>query len=178
MTGGNDARASAVVETALGDVRVEVSCDRAPLAARNFMAYVDGGHLRDSSVYRIVTMENEPARIAHRIEAIQWGWPLDIVSPLPRIAHEPTSLTGLVHRPWSLSMARREPGTAGPGFFFCMGGDLASLDEGGARNPDGHGFTVFGAVIAGFDVLHRIMTRAEPADRLANRIPIRGARRV
>ncbi|MGO4830866.1 peptidylprolyl isomerase, partial [Rhizobiaceae sp. 2RAB30] len=168
----------AVLETELGNVTVVVYPDRAPLAAANFLKYVDGRHLCGSSVYRIVTMTNEPPETRHKIEVIQWGWPLDIEVPHPRIAHEPTSVTKLNHRRGSLSMARREVGTAGPGFVFCMGGDLASLDEGGGRNPDGHGFTVFGEVLDGIEILDTIMKRAEVKDRLVNRIPIRDARRL
>lgn len=167
----------AVIETALGEVGVRVYPERAPIASANFLAYVDGGHLMGGSIYRIVTLANDNPATPHKIEVIQWGWTLDTETPLPRIAHEPTSQTGLTHQPGTLSMARRELGTAGPGFVFCVGGDLPSLDEGGGRNPDGHGFTAFGEIISGWDVIGRIMERAEAGDRIANRIPILGARR-
>jgi peptidyl-prolyl cis-trans isomerase A (cyclophilin A) len=161
----------------MGDVTVAVDPVRAPIASANFLAYVDGGHLTGSSVYRIVTLQNQAPDNPHKIEAIQWGWSVREPSPLPRIAHETTGQTGILHRRWSLSMARREPGTAGPGFVFVMN-DQPELDEGGGRQPDGFGFTAFGHVVAGFDTLRRIFARGEEQDFLKKTIPIRGARRT
>ncbi|MGN6768725.1 MAG: peptidylprolyl isomerase [Rhizobiaceae bacterium] len=173
----DSALVQALVDTELGSVTVAVDTVRAPITAANFLAYVDGGHLDGSSVYRIVSLANQPPGTKHRIEVIQWGWPMGEVSPLPRIPHEPTSLTGLRHRHGTLSMARREIGTAGPGFVFCMRNE-PELDEGGGRQPDGHGFTAFGHVVTGFDTLQRIFGHAEAEDVLKNRIPIRMARRL
>lgn len=166
------------VETALGPVTVAVDPARAPLSAGTFLEQVDKGLLAGTAIYRIVTQANQPPDVRHRIEVIQWGRTFDEDAPLPPVAHEPTSATGLRHRRGTLSMARREVGTAGRAFVFCIGGDLQSLDEGGGRNPDGHGFAAFGEVLDGWDVLEAIFARAEPRDRLASRIPILGARRL
>ncbi len=74
-------------------------------------------------------------------------------------------------------MARDGPDSATSDFFICIG-DQPSLDFGGARNPDGQGFAVFGRVVAGMDVVRRI--QAAPAEGQALTPPIRllSARRL
>lgn len=148
------------IMTELGPVLCAVDPVRAPVATANFLAHVDGGYFSDVDIYRIATLANQE-RPDHQIEVIQWGYRMDPGSgPLPRIPHETTGQTGIRHERGTLSMARREEGTAGPGFFFCMGGDLSSLDEGGGRHPDGKGFAAFGKVVEGFDVLEEILRHA------------------
>ena len=168
------------VSTALGDFTVEVDTAHAPISSADFLAYVDRGLLDGQSVYRIVTMANQPPTVPARIEVVQFGWlgasPGD-PPPLPPIAHEPTSMTGLRHLDGTISMARLAPGTASAAFFICIG-DQPSLDFGGARNPDGQGFAAFGQVVDGMDVLHRIFARAESTDRMQHPIAITRAVRL
>jgi peptidyl-prolyl cis-trans isomerase A (cyclophilin A) len=52
-------------------------------------------------------------------------------------------------------MARLKPGSASSEFFICVG-DQPELDYGGKRNPDGQGFSAFGKVITGMDVVNKI----------------------
>ena len=58
-------------------------------------------------------------------------------------------------------MARDGPGTATSEFFITLG-DNTSLDQGGARNPDGAGYAAFGRVTKGMDVVRAI--QAMPSD--------------
>jgi len=173
---------SALVEvaTALGAFTLAIDEAAAPISAANFLAYVDGGHLRHAAVYRIVAACNQGPDVAHKIDVVQWGWVAQRDGeppPLPLIAHEPTSVTGLYHRDGTLAMARRAPGTAGPAFFICVG-DQPELDFGGRRNPDGQGFAALGRVVAGMDVVRAIHARAEPTDRLQAPIAIARVARV
>ena len=68
-------------------------------------------------------------------------------------------------------MARYEPGTATFEFFICVG-DQPSLDFGGNRNPDNHGFAAFGKVIEGMNVVRKIHEQPEKDQYLKPRIPI------
>jgi len=167
------------IETALGAFVVEVYPDRAPLSAGNFLDYVDRGLLDGQSVYRIVSLDNQPDTVPAKIEVIQFGWrgEADAPPPLPPIAHETTEDTGLRHLDGTVSTARFEPGTGGPAFFICVG-DQPALDYGGRRNPDGQGFAAFGQVVEGMDVVRRIHGRAEASDMLETPIPIVQARRL
>ncbi|GAH13566.1 unnamed protein product, partial [marine sediment metagenome] len=67
-------------------------------------------------------------------------------------AHETTEKTGLEHGHGTLSMARSKPGTATSAFFICIN-NQPTLDYGGLRNPDGQGFSAFGQVIKGMEVV-------------------------
>lgn len=166
------------VRTDMGSFTLGIDVANAPISAANFLAYVDGGHL--NSIYRIVTLQNQPPETVHRIEVIQWGWRAGDASqaqPFPPIPHEPTSSTGLSHVDGTLSMARRDPGSAGPGFFICIG-DQPELDEGGGRNPDGAGFAAFGRVLAGHETIRNIFACAVDVEYLPTPIAITGAQRA
>lgn len=171
---------SVEVQTELGSFVVALDEERAPVTSRNFLAYVDGGHMSRMTAYRIVTRRNQPPDTRHFIEVIQWGWrpaTPDQLPPFPPIAHEPTSRTGISHRHLTISMVRFAPGTAGPGFFICIG-DQPELDEGGRRNPDGHGFAAFGQVAGGEDVIDAIFMRAGPDEMCDAPVQVTGARRL
>src|SRR4029079_9981130 len=64
-------------------------------------------------------------------------------------------VNGLRDANGAISMARGQPDSATSGWFICIN-DQASLDFGGARNPDGQGFAAFGRVVQGMDVVRKI----------------------
>lgn len=169
----------ALLVTPFGSIEVSVDTRSAPITAANFLAYVDGGHLDGTSFYRVVHADNQPADNA-RIEVVQFGYPPRddaYPGPFPCIPHEPTSVTGLTHRDGTISMARMAPGTAGSGFFICVG-DQPELDFGGRRQPDGQGFAAFGQVERGMDVVREILSRAEATQFLSKPIPLLRAERI
>ncbi len=154
-----DAPPRVVLETAMGDITVEVYADRAPASAGSFLAFVDAGLYEGATFYRTVRRDND--RGAPVIEVIQGGLAGD-EEPLPPVPHESTQDTGLRHTDGALSLARAAPGSAsGAAFFICVG-DQPALDFGGARNADGLGFAAIGRVVDGMDVVRAI--HAQPAD--------------
>jgi peptidyl-prolyl cis-trans isomerase A (cyclophilin A) len=168
-----------VVITELGKFTVEVFPRKAPITARNYLAYVDGGYLNGSSVYRIVAPKNQSDDVAFKIAVIQWGRGPERADnpPFPPIALEHTRTTGLKHVNGTVSMARRQPDTATSEFFICIG-DQPELDFGGHRNPDGQGFAAFGQVVDGMDVVMAIYARAESDGVLKHRIGISSVTRA
>ncbi len=147
-------------ETELGNIRVALSGDRAPITVRNFLRYVDGG-LYDGGVFhrtvkttRGERRDNQPqSRI--KIDVVQGGPNPERKESFEPIVLERTNLTGLRHADGVISMARGGPDTATGDFFFCLGAQ-PELDFGGQRNPDGQGFAAFGAALEGRDVLGKI----------------------
>ncbi len=144
-----------VLETALGEIELIVDVEHAPVTARNFLGYVEGGSYDGGRFHRTVTPGNQPGKKV-KIDVIQAGVPpgrekLD----RPPIPLERTRDTGLSHVDGALSMARDTPDSATSDFFICVGAQ-PSLDFGGARNPDGQGFAAFGRVVRGMDVVRRI----------------------
>ena len=53
-------------------------------------------------------------------------------------------------------MARAAPGTAGGDFFIAVGA-MPSMDADPTQPGDNAGFAVFGRVVEGMDVVHRIL---------------------
>lgn len=155
----DDAAPRVVLETALGNITVEVYPDRAPASAGSFLAFVDTGLYEGATFYRTVRRDNDRGEPV--IEVIQGGLTGDD-EPLPPVPHESTKDTGLRHTDGTVSLARADPGTAsGAAFFICIG-DQPALDFGGARNADGLGFAAIGRVVEGMDVVHAI--HASPAN--------------
>src|SRR6185436_21196926 len=71
--------------------------------------------------------------------------------PLPPVAHETTTQTGIKHTDGVIAMIRQAPGTATSEFFIVIG-DNPPFDAGGVRLPDGQGFSAFGRTVRGMDV--------------------------
>lgn len=167
------------IDTALGQLVIEVLTGRAPLTAANFLKYVDAGHLDGSSIYRIVTPDNQHPSPPVSTSVVQWGMGLGELAapPFAPVAHEPTWVTGLTHCDGAVSLARFAPGTGSSEFFFCIG-DQPQLDFGGRRNADGAGFAVFGQLVSGRAVLAEIYARAEPNHLLTRPIPIHQVSRL
>ncbi len=157
LTACGDAKTTHVImETELGNIEIEVYNSRAPLSAENFLYYVDNDLYGDQGFYRAVRPDTDPRGLGMQI--IQGGL-LSTESVTAFIDHETTEMTGLSHTDGAVSIARDEPGTGSAAYFFISIGDNTSLDYGGARNPDGQGYAVFGQVVKGMDVVRAIQMR-------------------
>lgn len=149
-----------VIQTALGDIEVEVDSIRAPITAANFLRYVDLGFYRFGQFYRTVRSDNQP-RDQIKIGVIQAGLDSLRVKDFPPIRLERTKVTGISHKDGTVSMARDGSDTATSDFFICIG-DQPQLNYGGKRNPDSQGFAAFGHVLVGMNVVKKI--QAAPAE--------------
>ena len=160
-----------VIKTELGEITVEIYEQAAPITASNFLKYVDENLFQNSCFYRVVRMDNQP-NDKIKIEVVQGG--LFFTNPdnmLAPIEHETTKKTGVLHKDGVISMGRLDPGTATSEFFICVG-DQPELDFGGRRNPDGQGFSAFGKVVAGMDVIRKIHQQPTEGQMLVSRVKI------
>jgi peptidyl-prolyl cis-trans isomerase A (cyclophilin A) len=167
---GLDAQAlpRVVIQTAIGNIEVEIDTIHAPVTSANFLRYVDLGFYRFGRFHRTVRPDNQPNNPV-KIAVIQAGLDSFRVKDFPPIKLERTSKTGIRHKDGTISMARDGPDTATSDFFICIG-DQPALDFGGKRNPDGQGFAAFGRVLLGMDVVRRI--QAAPAKGQALQPPV------
>ncbi|WP_159517633.1 peptidylprolyl isomerase [Sunxiuqinia indica] len=153
------------IETELGDIVIELYPDKAPVTVKNFLKLVEKGVYENSSFYRVVRLDNQPENPI-KIEVIQGGLRDDqLIEMYEPIAHEITDEIGIKHMDGTFSMARLEPGTASTEFFICVG-DQPELDYGGKRNPDGQGFSAFGRVVEGMDVVRKIQAGVDTGQTL------------
>ena len=149
--------------TDLGEIDLQLYVAQAPKTSANFLRYLDAGLYDGAGFYRVLRLDNQPQSPV-KIEVIEGGRGPSTYDPAGRppiapVEHEPTSVTGLKHLDGALSMARLAPGSATSEFFICVG-DQPALDFGGARNPDGQGFAVFGGVTAAMEVVRAIQAGA------------------
>src|SRR6476469_2015800 len=112
-----------VMETAFGDIELELYENKAPKTVNAFLQFVDSDYYRNSSFYRVLNDDNQPSNAA-KSELIQGGiWKSNYKrsQSAQRIPHESTNITGLHHTNGTISLARLEPGTGGTEFFICVG---------------------------------------------------------
>lgn len=160
-----------LIRTELGDITLEIFANEAPITSSHFLKCIDEHLFREGSFYRVVTLDNQPQDEV-KIEVIQGGIRYSSGKKMPPpIEHETTETTGILHKDGVLSMARSLPGTASSEFFICIG-DQHELDFGGKRNPDGQGFSAFGRVVKGMEVVYKIHKMPEEEQMLNPRIKI------
>jgi len=159
------------IETSLGVLTAELEAVAAPITACNFLRYARAGHYDGGQFFRTVRSD---APVFNPV-------PIDVIQAEAReggeydafgsIVLERTSQTGLNHRAGALSMARSEPDTATSSFFIVVN-DSPTLDFGGARNPDGQGFAVFGYVAEGMEHVQKIHLRPAEEEQLQSPVSI------
>jgi peptidyl-prolyl cis-trans isomerase A (cyclophilin A) len=142
------------LETTAGTIVLRIEADRAPLTAANFLKYVDTGRYNGQPFYRTTRNWGADSTL------IQMGVRTDGRLVMPPVAHEPTTTTGLMHCPGSLSLARGAPGTGTSDIFLALG-PIYGFDANPAAardNPgtDTAGFAVFGELVGGWAVAQDI----------------------
>jgi peptidyl-prolyl cis-trans isomerase A (cyclophilin A) len=139
--------------TELGTITLELDARHAPVTTRNFVRYADQHRFDGTTFYRVMRLAwgEQPNGL------IQAGTRGDPQRTLPGIAHEPTSVTGILHKAGTISMARWAPGTAA-GDFSILLSDIPGLDaDPHATTDDGKaGCAAFGHVVEGMDVVRKI----------------------
>lgn len=137
--------------TSEGPIVLALEKERAPLTTANFLRYVDQKRLDGTVFYRAMKLSDDG-----NYGLIQGGTQGNPKKVLPKVAHEPTTKTGLSHTDGAISMARGAPGSADGDFFITVGA-LTSLDADPAKTGDNLGFAVFGRVVEGMDTVRKIM---------------------
>ena len=172
-----------ILETTAGDITVELETQRAPITANNFLRYVDEDRFDGTVFYRAMTLDWDAPN-----GLIQAGAKHDPDRVLPPIAHEPTSLTGVLHTEGALSMARNAPGSANGDFSIVLREQPFMDADPDNEDPERQaGYSAFGRVVDGWDVvlaIHAMPTDPEAGEgwmkgqMLAEPVTIVDARRV
>jgi len=128
--------------TNLGNIDIELYPEKAPHSVANFLDLVDTGFYDGLIFHRVVA--------GFVIQAGGYDEKLTYRSPPRTVPNE--SSNGLPNRKYSVAMARlNDPDSADTQFFINLKHNT-NLD--GSRVEPG--YTVFGQVIAGMDVVHEI----------------------
>lgn len=167
-----------VINTAYGEIEVEIFTDQAPKTAAAFLGYVDSGYYKNSSFYRVLTNENVPAE--YNSGLIQGGIYTSnnkLLQKIPGIIHEPATQTGLLHTSGTISLARTTPGTASTEFFICIG-NQPQFNSSASAAGDGLGFAAFGRVVNGMDIVRKIQNSPSRGESFNQEIKIASIERL
>lgn len=135
-----------LMETSMGNVRIELFAMEAPVSVKNFLAYVGSGFYKGTTFHRVI-----PGFMA------QGGGLTADLQPkpgsLPSIRNEADN--GLKNDRGTVAMARSgDPNSATSQFFI----NVVNNDRLNRPSPDGFGYAVFGRVIEGMDVVDKMVT--------------------
>jgi len=132
-------------KTSAGTIRLELYPAKAPKTVENFLQYVKDGHYNGTIFHRVI-----PGFM------IQGGGMKPDMSQKPTRAPVPIeSKNGLKNVVGSVAMARTSDPNSATAQFFVNIANNAFLDYPG---QDGNGYTVFGKVVDGMDVVNKITT--------------------
>lgn len=134
--------------TSDGPIVIAVDTAHAPKTAANFLLYVDDGRFDGTTFYRAAKPKGPGSG-----GFVEGGIGTDPRRTLPPVPLEPTSRTGLHHVAGAVSMARFDPPDSATGNFSILVSASPSMDAHG-QSP---GYAVFGRVVAGMDVVKRIL---------------------
>jgi peptidyl-prolyl cis-trans isomerase A (cyclophilin A)/peptidyl-prolyl cis-trans isomerase B (cyclophilin B) len=136
-------------DTTAGKIRVELYPDAAPKTVANFLDYVKAKHYDGTQFHRVIggfmiqgggftpDFKEKPTR-----------------PPIP-IESEQSSKAGMLNVPGTLAMARTSEPNSATAQFFINVAENKSLNFREAT-PQGYGYTVFGKVVSGMDVVNKI----------------------
>lgn len=161
-----------LIETNLGNIELELDDVQAPKTVANFLHYVDAGHYAGTIFHRVIA----------GFMAQGGGYDAKYEKKATNAPVENEADNGLKNTRGTVAMARTgDPHSATAQFFINLV-DNGFLNH-TAKTSSGWGYTVFGKVTGGMDVVDRIAALATgPAGPFAKDAPgeqviIRSARR-
>ena len=174
--------ANPVVEfdTTAGTIKIELYPEAAPKTVANFLDYVRSGHYVGTQFHRVID--------GFMIQG--GGFTTDFkqkpTKPPIAIESEMSSKARLSNVPGTVAMARTGDPNSATSQFFINVNDNQRLNFKDA-SPQGYGYTVFGKVIEGMDVVNKIAKAPKgatgpvppginPADVPTTQVVIKGAK--
>jgi cyclophilin family peptidyl-prolyl cis-trans isomerase len=136
--GGTQANRTAVIQTSMGTIKIELYEKRAPISTANFIKLAQQGYY-DGLIF-------------HRVKdnfVIQGG----AGNPVPTIDLEIHA--ELSHVDGAVGMARSTAANSASSQFYICDGAQTGLDD-SSRTPPDRGYAVFGKTIEGIDVVRAI----------------------
>ena len=134
-----------IFKTTLGDIKIELDFDNAPVTAKNFQQYVEEGHYNGTIFHRVIK----------GFMAQGGGFAPGLEEKETRASIQNEANNGLENSRGTLAMARtQEPHSASAQFFINLtdNGFLDFKNE----SVQGWGYCVFGKVVEGMDVVDKM----------------------
>lgn len=134
-----------VMKTNVGDIVIELYPEKAPATVENFLRYVNDGFYSGTIFHRVIN--------GFMIQG--GGFTGDYVQKPVRESIKNEAANGLKNRIGSIAMARTQQPHSATAQFFVNVADNHFLDF-SAPTLRGFGYTVFGQVVKGMDVVNKI----------------------
>ncbi|TWU42859.1 peptidylprolyl isomerase [Novipirellula artificiosorum] len=132
------------LDTSEGTIVLELNVEKAPKSVANFVQYVKDGFYKDVIFHRVID--------GFMIQAGGYDTDMKMKKTLPTIRNEAGNR--LSNEKYTIAMARKGDPHSADSQFFINTGNNTNLDR--ANFQDGFGYTVFGRVIEGQEVVDRI----------------------
>ncbi len=141
-----DPHPQVLLQTSLGDIRLELDREHAPISVANFLQYLKAGHYDGTLFHRVI-----PGFVAQG-----GGYDAAFKEKPTRAPIAIESGNGLSNLRGTLAMAREEaPNTATSQFYINLVDNL-KLDPHPENPARRWGYAVFGKVVDGMDVVDRM----------------------
>jgi peptidyl-prolyl cis-trans isomerase B (cyclophilin B) len=165
------------IDTTAGTIRVELYPEAAPKTVANFLDYVKSKHYDGTQFHRVIP--------GFMIQGGGFNGEFQQKPTRPPIAieSEQSVKAGLSNAPGTIAMARTGDPNSATSQFFINVADNQRLNFRSA-DPAGYGYTVFGKVVSGMDVVNKIAQSPTgpggpfPTDVPKERVTIKSARIV
>lgn len=134
-----------MIETSMGDIKIELFKEKAPITVKNFLNYVKDGFYDGLIFHRVI-----------KDFMVQGGGMTEsLEQKKPKFAIKNEATNGLSNTRGTLTMARTAVVDSATSQFFINTVDNLFLNHAG-KQPDRYGYCVFGQVVDGMDVVDQI----------------------
>jgi cyclophilin family peptidyl-prolyl cis-trans isomerase len=136
----------AVIHTSMGDIRLELYPAKAPLSVQNFINYANNGFYDGTIFHRVIS----------NFMIQGGGFTPDMQKKTTGEAIQNEATNGLSNIRGTIAMARTGDPHSATAQFFINVQDNMNLDYSGQSSSREWGYTVFGRVIGGMEVVEKI----------------------
>ena len=137
------------LETSMGDITIELNEEKAPKTVANFLNYVNSGHYEGTIFHRVID--------GFMIQG--GGMDAQMNEKKTNAPIENEADNGLKNDKGTIAMARTQDPHSATSQFFINVKDNDFLNHSG-KNMQGWGYTVFGKVTDGMDVIEKMRSVA------------------
>jgi peptidyl-prolyl cis-trans isomerase A (cyclophilin A) len=134
-----------LVETTLGNIKIELDAGKAPVSVKNFLDYVNSGFYNGTIFHRVIS----------NFMIQGGGFTPEIQQKKTNAPIKNEAANGLKNKRGTIAMARTMIVDSATGQFFINHKDNAFLDYRDS-STQGFGYAVFGSVTEGMDVVDKI----------------------
>ena len=132
-----------LMETSMGNVKIQLAPLKAPVSVQNFLEYVKSGFYNGTIFHRVIP----------NFMIQGGGFTAELKQKATRTPIKNEAGDGLKNDRGTIAMARTaDPDSATAQFFI----NIVNNDMLNRPSPDGFGYSVFGKVIGGMDVVDKI----------------------